>query len=1129
MNAHKQLHVERGALYNCEQCTFNVSKSRVLYHHYRYGHAIEEPELRYPEESVIRAGHQKMVVKNGADTTPPQEDKSCGTAADDPNDGPPMVWCYSKDHIGPAFIKVFKCRFCPHTNRRRHNTVEHERMHSDHPEHKNHRLQQQRIAGGGLGSPLPSPGSPIVAAMHPCKRCSYVCNNAGVLASHAKVHLGSYMAVAVGFYDTSIVDSMQIQALEYVMELENKLVLDSDNSQPHHRYNSNGSTSRKETDNVNELDNPELKFCPYCPARFFLRSDLQCHMRFHKFRAGHHPCVYCSFIARTAGHLDMHAIVHRDEYAQRTAELFESGYPVNPDYGRPSEYPSLLDNDSSTTTNTADNSQKQLSKRETVVVAKTLSSSQPQPPPQEPKTEPESEPEPESESNPEPKLEPEPEPDPKLEPEPEPEHEPEPAGNGQRRQRRTKRPRHSEPDLPSSQSPPQPLVHEHSEISNKRQRRSKSIAATDPVETTDTTASVVTKPAVDATTIKPPNNVDKTSRTGTYVKQFVCHKCPGHFFKASALNYHLTLHGGTGQHHCRKCDYAVSTYGNLIRHESVHDDLTPRSKVKMNALKTPSKPKENDSNSGEDSVSSQTSLPLNVAATGDSTVNDDDYDSDGDGDGDDDDNDYDDSPLATTKNEDDLTVDPEFGPAMLGNPDFYYPTTVKNGVSLPKRYKCHKCPSAFDKRDQYALHLTLHGAQDKYQCDKCDYSVRYTANYVQHQRKHARDIEMRKQHEQQQQLAAGQQQAPKPETDDEEEEAARESQRRGKPPATSTGGGGDGGSRRRRPEEEQQETAMDLRPRDTVFRNEISDRQTAYELNAAYGATGLIGVAGSDDASALLRCSYCPFECRLTAQMDRHLMHHQENKPGGGVLSSKRVWKRSCRFCSYRTNGETDYAEHTGVHFTRSTGTVLASIVAAMAGPASIAAAAAAATAAAANASRQKTDYTNNHVEYHGKRVVNNRRRKRRRSKRDDGSGNCVEDSNPSDGETDDNEESGAFDEEEEEQPFLVFRDRGPSSANNDGKTAAKKRFSPDCQSPPVLIDFNDNRTNCNDGAGGNNNNVGATSDKPRPKHTSFIRLIKEGKQVEFADDDKPDVKQPAEEVVASRVSSVGRKKKSKK
>ncbi|XP_014604867.1 PREDICTED: zinc finger protein 91-like isoform X1 [Polistes canadensis] len=85
--------------------------------------------------------------------------------------------------------------------------------------------------------------------------------------------------------------------------------------------------------------------------------------------------------------------------------------------------------------------------------------------------------------------------------------------------------------------------------------------------------------------------------------------------------------------------------------------------------------------------------------------------------------------------------DPQFGVFMRGNPNFVYPGYLRNGRLKEKRYKCHKCPSAFEKREQYRVHLTLHGAKQRYRCDTCDYSVKYYANYIQHLKKHQANAE----------------------------------------------------------------------------------------------------------------------------------------------------------------------------------------------------------------------------------------------------------------------------------------------------------------------------------------------------------------------------------------------------
>lgn len=201
---------------------------------------------------------------------------------------------------------------------------------------------------------------------------------------------------------------------------------------------------------------------------------------------------------------------------------------------------------------------------------------------------------------------------------------------------------------------------------------------------------------------------DNSGKPKVMVKQYSCHKCPAQFFKSVALQHHLTLHGGKDPYQCRSCDYRVKTYGNLIKHEAVHG-LEPRMKAK--ALK--SKKQSGNSSipcSGTELFQHRTEQIAKEQTTP--------------------------GPAAIVSTPASLSVDPEFGILMHGSPEFIYPTTLKNGKMKDKRYKCHKCPSAFEKREQYKVHLLLHGAKYKYKCEKCDYAVKYYANYAQHMRKH---------------------------------------------------------------------------------------------------------------------------------------------------------------------------------------------------------------------------------------------------------------------------------------------------------------------------------------------------------------------------------------------------------
>ncbi|KAG8231210.1 hypothetical protein J437_LFUL010907 [Ladona fulva] len=194
-------------------------------------------------------------------------------------------------------------------------------------------------------------------------------------------------------------------------------------------------------------------------------------------------------------------------------------------------------------------------------------------------------------------------------------------------------------------------------------------------------------------------------------KHYACDRCPARFFKGVALQYHLTLHGGPGPYRCRTCDYAVKTYGNLVRHEMIHGTVETPTTTNTSAVH-----------------STPTVIPLSgtelfrqreaagrIENSLPSTP-----------------------PSVTTSPAVPPSVDPQFGTLMHGNPDFIYPTYFKNGKLKEKRYKCHKCPSAFEKREQYKVHLSLHGSRQRYRCDKCDYAVKYCANYIQHVRKHTR-------------------------------------------------------------------------------------------------------------------------------------------------------------------------------------------------------------------------------------------------------------------------------------------------------------------------------------------------------------------------------------------------------
>jgi hypothetical protein len=187
--------------------------------------------------------------------------------------------------------------------------------------------------------------------------------------------------------------------------------------------------------------------------------------------------------------------------------------------------------------------------------------------------------------------------------------------------------------------------------------------------------------------------------------------------------------------------------------------------------------------------------------------------------------------------------------------------------------------------------------------------------------------------------------------------------------------------------------------------------------------------------------------------------------------ASKRSWKRSCRFCTYRTHGEVDLVEHTRVHFLRSTGEPVTTNEEYV-------------TTNEEHVTDESTTATvptnvGDYVEFHGKRVVYSQRRRNN---------------------FDDREVAAAAEnlEEKDIEPFFVFKDCGDvryrADDNTNGMTTAaiirshSKRFSPDCPPPQMAIDYNDNRTE---------------DDGPtKVPSAAFVRFFDSGTRLEFLGDD---------------------------
>ncbi|XP_060519105.1 zinc finger protein 142-like isoform X2 [Cylas formicarius] len=180
-----------------------------------------------------------------------------------------------------------------------------------------------------------------------------------------------------------------------------------------------------------------------------------------------------------------------------------------------------------------------------------------------------------------------------------------------------------------------------------------------------------------------------------------CGECPARFLKRAEFDIHETLHGAPYTYKCPLCTYAAQDESYLQTHANVHgDDYQRRSDALCERHDVcADHPRPQTRRVGAYVVVVARESPADV-------------------------------PLSGTE------LFRRREALAAGNPDFVYGTCVKNGRAKEKRYKCHKCPTAFEKREQYRVHLGLHGAKQRYSCDSCDYSVKYYANYVQHVKKH---------------------------------------------------------------------------------------------------------------------------------------------------------------------------------------------------------------------------------------------------------------------------------------------------------------------------------------------------------------------------------------------------------
>ncbi|XP_070162391.1 zinc finger protein 91 isoform X4 [Polyergus mexicanus] len=323
------------------------------------------------------------------------------------------------------------------------------------------------------------------------------------------------------------------------------------------------------------------------------------------------------------------------------------------------------------------------------------------------------------------------------------------------------------------------------------------------------------------------SGVSAVQRTGGN-QVFTCAKCPARYFRLDALEYHMTLHGSNNRFKCNDCDYSSKTAQNLVKHQVVHR--------RHNEI-------------GGETIATASSTT--AAATSSASVS---------------------APVLSVQ----PPPDPQFGIFMRGNPNFVYQGYLRNGRLKEKRYKCHKCPSAFEKREQYRVHLTLHGAKQRYRCDTCDYSVKYYANFIQHLKKHQANAEA---------------QASRRQFEDEHISVDNDSITDVAIASTSS----------RKSSRSSVAVASSGNNVTNTLQPSNQDKQSLLLMQKK----GIISATGEPDAETI-RCLSCPFSTTDKDVMDAHKRRHGIER-----------MTPPCPHCDYIPRKDENIGEHIKLHFTR--------------------------------------------------------------------------------------------------------------------------------------------------------------------------------------------------------------------
>lgn len=161
-----------------------------------------------------------------------------------------------------------------------------------------------------------------------------------------------------------------------------------------------------------------------------------------------------------------------------------------------------------------------------------------------------------------------------------------------------------------------------------------------------------------------------------------CRRCPARFSSLASFITHSQRHGMKTGFKCRHCDFAAQTQNNLTLHSILHagSEVTIEPEVSDGDFALADLMSGNNKQLRAAFISTPERQQIPTVVPGADVEAQD-----------------------ARGREDYMDFSVEGAGAFQGNPEFKYQTYVKNGKIKSKRYKCCKCPSAFEKRDQVRL------------------------------------------------------------------------------------------------------------------------------------------------------------------------------------------------------------------------------------------------------------------------------------------------------------------------------------------------------------------------------------------------------------------------------------------